>query len=85
MKRCYIHLIGSDVLALMKYYILYISGLKGNIHLESFGGVFFFITLATQTAAGKQCVGELPVATSRHRGFRCASGSTAFHLLVLPS
>lgn len=64
-----LHLIGSDVLALMKYYILYISGLKDNIYLESFGGAFF-ITLATQTAAGKQYAGELPVATSRHRGFR---------------
>ena len=43
MKRCYIHLIDSDVLALMKYYILYISGLKGNIYLESFGGALFLL------------------------------------------
>lgn len=58
-----LHLIGSDVLALMKYYILCISGLNANIYLESSGvRFFFFITLATQTAAGKQC--KLPVATA---------------------
>lgn len=58
-----LHLIGSHVLALMKYYILCISGLNANIYLESFGGVFFFfITLATQAVAGRQC--ELPAATA---------------------
>lgn len=59
-----LHLIGSDVLALMKYYILCISGFNANIYLEIFGVRFFFIiiTLATQTATGKQC--ELPVATT---------------------
>lgn len=38
-----LHFIGSDVLALMKYYILCISGLNANIYLESFGGAFFLL------------------------------------------
>lgn len=68
-----LHLIGSDVLALMKYYILCISGLNANIYLESSGVRFFFLLhwqlkqqqvssanflLPQQTSRFQMCLGQ---------------------------